>query len=100
DDLLQRDGALLVGNRDANDVGAGGGAGVHLLDRRPRIRRQRVRHRLDGYRRIAADRDPADMDLAALTPLDVSPGTDVVHGLPIVPGFAAGPDAPGSRDRT
>ena len=51
----------------------------HLRDRRLDVARHRVGHRLHGDRRVAADRHLADMDLAALTAVDVAIGPDA-HG--------------------
>ena len=78
DDLLQRSRALLVGHRDAHDVGPRFGAGIHLSDRRVDIRGQRVRHGLNADRRVPADGHATDMDLPALAAIDVAPGSDVV----------------------
>ena len=56
DDMLQRRRRFLVGARDADDIGAGPLEGLDLLDRRLDVMGQRVGHRLDGDRGIAADR--------------------------------------------
>jgi hypothetical protein len=68
DDLAERGGAVLVGTRDADDVGArrprSGGSGRSS----PLRRTCGVGHRLHGDRRVAADRHVADHDLAALAP--------------------------------
>ena len=49
---------------------------LDLLDRAFDVAGQRVGHRLDGDRRVAADRHLADMDLAAVAALDVAIGPD------------------------
>ncbi len=76
DDLLQCSGAVLVGARDADDVGARFLAAADLVDRRPGVAGRRVGHRLDADRRIAADGDIADHDLARDAPFDIAPGAD------------------------
>ena len=82
DDLAERGGALDVGAAHADDVGAGVLAAADLVDRRARVAGRRVGHRLDGDRRVAADGDGADHDLAARAADDVAPGTKR-HGVPI-----------------
>ena len=49
-------------------------AAADLVDRRRRIRGQRVGHGLDRDRRIAADRHVADHDLAGFAARDIAPG--------------------------
>src|SRR5690606_24739761 len=82
---LARDGlegrrGVLVRAGDADDVGPGLFQLADLLQRRRRVGGRRIGHRLDADRRATADRDGADHDLAALTALDVAPGTDVAEG--------------------
>ena len=60
-------------------------AAADLVDRRLGVGGRRVGHRLDGDRRVAADGDVADHDLAGLAALDVAPGTKG-HGRHIVDG--------------
>ena len=67
---------LDVGAGDADDVGAGLLAAADLVDRRLGVGGRRVGHRLHGDRRVAADGDVADHDLARLAALDRAPGTD------------------------
>ena len=81
-DLAQRSGAVDVGARDADDVRPGFLAAADLVDRRGGVAGRRVGHRLDGHRRIAADGDIADHDLARLAPDDIAPGTKGRHGAP------------------
>ncbi len=77
-DLPERRRARLVGDADANDVGAGLGRAVDLCDGACDVRRQCVGHRLHGDRRAAADGDVAHHDPAAVTTVDVAPGADRV----------------------
>src|SRR5690606_36010942 len=78
-DLAQSGGALDVGARHADQVRPGLLAAADLVDRRGRVGRRRVRHRLNRNRRIAADRDLADHDLAARPPVDRAPRANFVH---------------------
>ena len=75
DDLLQRGGRFDVGAADADDVDARIFAAADLVDRRAHVVGRRVGHRLHGDRRIAADGDVADHDLAARAAGDIAPGT-------------------------
>jgi len=86
-DLRHRGGGLLVGARDADDVGAGifqtaGSVSMVAF----RVRGRRVGHRLDGDRRIATDEDVADANLTRLASRDGAPGAEVMdvlaHGAP------------------
>src|SRR5690606_20426111 len=80
-DLAQRSGALDVRARDADDVGPGILAAPDLVDRGPRIGRERVGHRLHGDRGVTADGNAPDHDLAAWPPLDRAPGAEfIAHG--------------------
>uniref|UniRef100_A0A0N4ZLI6 LigA n=1 Tax=Parastrongyloides trichosuri TaxID=131310 RepID=A0A0N4ZLI6_PARTI len=81
---LARDGAegrrrLDVRAGDADDVGPGLFQLADLVQRRRRIGGRGVGHRLDADRGVAADRNGADHDLAALAALDVAPGADVAE---------------------
>ena len=76
DDLLERPGRGLVGDGDADDVGAGLRAGLDLGDGRGHVGRQRVGHRLDGDRRVATDGHGADMDPPRRAAVDLPPGAD------------------------
>ncbi len=80
DDLLQRGGAFHIGAGHADDVDARILAAADLVDRRLRVGRERVGHRLHGDRRIAANGNVADHDLAALAARNVAPRTDG-HGI-------------------
>ena len=62
-------GGLHVGHGEPHDIAACGLQGADLGDSRLGIRRLRIRHRLHGDRRTAADRDLADVDLARRTAL-------------------------------
>src|SRR5690606_33294624 len=77
DDGPQGRGRGLVGAGDADDVGPGGLERADLVDGRPGVGGGGVGHRLDGDRRVAADLDRADADLARGAALDGPPGTDV-----------------------
>ena len=61
--------ALHVGHGEPHDIAACGLQGADLGDSRLGVRRLRIRHRLHGDRRTAADRDLADVDLARRTAL-------------------------------
>ena len=78
-DAVEMFGRLGGGARHANDVRARVLAATDLVDRRTDILGRRVGHGLDGYRRIAADGDVADHDLAGRAALDRAPGTDGRH---------------------
>jgi len=78
-DGAKRLGRFDVGAGDANDVGAGLFQLADLIDRRRRVGRRRIGHRLDADRGVAADQDGADADLTALAPFDMAPGTDVAE---------------------
>src|SRR6185437_9084187 len=79
DDVFEGRRGLLVRAGDAHDIGAGPLQRLDLSYRRLDIMRQRVGHRLDGDRRVAADRYRADMDLPTLPSLDVAIRTHA-HG--------------------
>src|SRR5690606_36723824 len=68
---------VLVRTGDPDDVGPRLLQPRDLVDRRRGVGRGGVAHRLDRYRRVAADGDVSDHDLAALAALDVAPRTDV-----------------------
>jgi hypothetical protein len=76
DDLLQSQCGLLVGAGNSNDVRTGSLERPDLRDRRRYVTRFGVGHRLHRDWCIAADRYLADMDLAALTAVDVAIGPD------------------------
>jgi hypothetical protein len=71
-DVLERQRRILVGARDAHDIRTGAFQRLDLLDRRLDVARDRVRHRLHGDRRIAADRHIADINLAASTAVNIT----------------------------
>ena len=79
DDLTQGGGAFLVGAGNADDVGSGLLAAADLGDRRGSVGGQGVGHRLDSDRRIAADGDVTDHDLARLAALNRAPGAKRGH---------------------
>ena len=66
-DLLQGGGVLLLRDRDADDVRAGGGELVDLGDALVDFVRVAGGHRLDGDRRVAADGDEAVGGVADVT---------------------------------
>src|SRR5690606_31059760 len=68
---------VLVRTGDPDDVGPRLLQPTDLVDRRRGVGRGGVGHRLDRDRRVAADGDVSDHDLAALAALDVAPRTDV-----------------------
>ena len=84
-DGLEGLGRFHVGAGDADDVGAGLFQLTDLVDRRRRVGRRRIGHRLHADRGVAAHEDGAHADLAALAALDMAPGSDVGvvahHGL-------------------
>ena len=63
DDRPQRDGILLAGNRNSDQVGPGLGAALDLRERLDDVRRLRLRHCLDGYGRPSAHRHAANVYL-------------------------------------
>ena len=71
-DGLHRLGGVLVRTGDAHDVGAGFLDLANLLDGGARISGDGVGHGLHGDRRVAADRNLADHDLARFAPVDVA----------------------------
>ena len=73
-DLVEMPGRFFGGAGDADDIGTHFLAAADLVDRRSHILGRGVGHGLDADRRIAADRDLADHDLAALAALDIAPG--------------------------
>ncbi len=75
-DLPECGGAVFIGARYADQVGASIFATADLVDRRHRIRCQRVGHGLHRNRRIPTDGNGADHDLAALASRDIAPGSD------------------------
>src|SRR6185312_1909294 len=79
DDVFEGCRGFLVRAGDAHDIGAGPLQRLDLSYRRLDVMRQRVGHRLDGDRRIAADRHRADVDLPTLPSLDVAIRTHA-HG--------------------
>ena len=81
DDRLQRLGRVLVRHRDAHDIGARLLQCPDLPDRRRRVGGDRVGHRLDADRRVAADLDGADPDLAADAARDLAVRPDGAHRL-------------------
>ena len=76
DDVLQRPGRRLIRAGNPDDVGAGLFQRQHLGHGGGHVRGIGVGHRLDGDRRIAADRHVADEDLTAFAPLDVAIGSN------------------------
>ena len=88
-DRFQRQRRFLVRAGDAHDVGARRLQRLDLADGRLDVGRQRVRHRLHGDRRVAADLHVADADLAALAAGDVAIGADA-HGVEIASGGRRG----------
>jgi len=85
---LARNGAegrrrVFIRAGDADDVGPGLLQLTDLLQRRRRVGRRRIGHRLDADRGAAADSDLAHHDLAAGAALDMAPGTDVAEGRTI-----------------
>src|SRR5690606_622312 len=87
-DLLERRRRLLVGAGNAHDVGADLLQRLDLRDRRLHVRGQGVGHRLNGDRRVAADRDGADVDLAAFAAVDVAVWPDAHRFLGMIRGDA------------
>jgi hypothetical protein len=82
-DLAQGGGAVFIGARHADQIGAGVFAAADLVDRRHRIRCRGVGHGLHRDRRIPANRNRADHDLAAAASRDVAPGAYRCHACPI-----------------
>ena len=80
-DVLERAGGFLVGAGDADDVRPGALQRLDLLDRRLRILRQGVGHRLHGDRRVATNGHVSDPDLAALAAMDVPVRPNAHHSL-------------------
>ena len=80
DNLFKGGGGLRVGAGHAHDVGAGVGGGVDLVKSRAGIGGDRVGHGLHRDRRVAANGEPAHMNLAGAATGDVTPGTDA-HGV-------------------
>ena len=78
-DLPESRGAFLIGAGDPDDIGTRFLASADLVDGRAGIGGWRVRHRLHGNGRIAADRCVADHDPAALAAFDRAPGADGIH---------------------
>ena len=73
DDLGEAAGGVGIVARDADDVGPGGGEGVHLGESGVDVGRLRRRHRLDAHRRPSPDGDGTDLDLPCQSALDHVP---------------------------
>ncbi len=67
-------GGVLVGAGHPHDIGARLLQLTDLIDGRRRVAGDGVGHRLNGDRRIAADRNGSHVDLPRLAPIDRSPG--------------------------
>src|SRR4029450_4085574 len=78
-DLLERGSRFHVRAGHADDVRPGLLATADLVDRRPGVGGRRIGHGLHGNRRVAANGDVADHDLAGLAGGDVAPRTDWGH---------------------
>ena len=76
DNLLQRRRAFDIGAGHADDIDPRILASPDLVNSCDRVAGQRVGHGLHRNRRIAANGDVADHDLAGLTARYVAPGTD------------------------
>jgi hypothetical protein len=83
DDLAERRRAFHVRAGNADEVSPGFLAAADLVDRRDRVAGQRIGHGLHRDRRVAADGDLADHDLAGLAARDIAPGADGRHEAPI-----------------
>ena len=68
-DRLHRLGGVFVGAGHAHDIGARFFERADLLDRGAGVAGDGVGHALHGDRRVAADRNLADHDLARLAPV-------------------------------
>ena len=79
DNLLQRGGALHIRAGHPNDIDACILAAADLVNRCGSIAGKRVRHRLHRNRRIAADRDITNHDLAGRTARNIAPRTNRRH---------------------
>ncbi len=80
-DRLHRSRGFFVRTGNAHDIGAGFLNPANLLDSGPRVRGERIRHSLDADRRIAADSNVADVNLARLAPMNIAIGTNAHDNL-------------------
>jgi len=79
-DFFKRAAAVFVGHRNAHNIGARIGSGLHLCECGFHIRSERVGHGLHRDRCPPAHGHIAHHDLAAFTAINVAPRTDRIEG--------------------